>query len=147
MNQLPPKDQEAARAAFSALCEPGASTVSGDDLVGALGALGFAQRNPELAQMLGSLSGSLGLDDFASLTMVNKSASFGEEEQRAIFAAFDDEGLGQVSYVKFEVTMNQLGFMLPEDEMKSLFAFADKDGDGRINVEDWLEVMGKSTLC
>jgi hypothetical protein len=53
-----------------------------------------------------------------------------KEEIAKVFALFDHEGSGKISFRDLKRVINELGENISEDEMKEMIEEADRDGDG-----------------
>ncbi|ROT36915.1 calmodulin [Sodiomyces alkalinus F11] len=60
-----------------------------------------------------------------------------------VFKVFDRDGTGDICPTELQVAMNSLGLKPTLDEVKQMILEIDVDGDGRINFEEFLEIMAE----
>ena len=72
--------------------------------------------------------------------MLNRDA---REEIMKVFALFDDDNTGGISYKNLKRVATELGENLTDEELQEMIDEADRDGDGVINEEEFYRVMRK----
>lgn len=64
-----------------------------------------------------------------------------EEEMRQAFKVFDLDGNGYIDARELKMTMCNLGENLSDKDIKHMMKLADKNGDGRIDYEEFINMM------
>ena len=65
------------------------------------------------------------------------------EEIMKVFALFDDDQTGAISFRNLKRVANELGENLTDEELQEMIDEADRDGDGMINEDEFFRVMKK----
>ena len=60
-----------------------------------------------------------------------------------VFALFDDDQTGAISFRNLKRVANELGENLTDEELQEMIDEADRDGDGMINEDEFFRVMKK----
>ena len=68
------------------------------------------------------------------------------EEIMKVFALFDDDQTGAISFRNLKRVANELGENLTDEELQEMIDEADRDGDGEINEDEFLRIMKKTSL-
>eukprot|EP00057_Strongylocentrotus_purpuratus_P032849 XP_789104.4 PREDICTED: calmodulin-A [Strongylocentrotus purpuratus] len=68
-----------------------------------------------------------------------------QEELRKAFQLFDKDGNGYISAAELKLAMTTLGEPLTDDEVAEMIANADIDQDGKINYEEFVEMIVQSS--
>ena len=63
-----------------------------------------------------------------------------------VFALFDDDQTGVISFRNLKRVANELGENLTDEELQEMIDEADRDGDGEINEDEFLRIMKKTSL-
>ena len=88
-------------------------------------------------------SATVTYDEFVEMVtprMLNRDA---REEIMKVFALFDDDNTGGISYKNLKRVATELGENLTDEELQEMVDEADRDGDGVINEEEFYRVMRK----
>lgn len=64
-----------------------------------------------------------------------------KEQIKEAFDLFDTSGSGTIESKELKVALRALGFEPSKDEIKSLIGDFDKDQSGRIDFQEFLEIM------
>ncbi len=67
------------------------------------------------------------------------------EEIRKVFALFDHEGSGKISFRDLKRVVTELGENINDDEMHEMIDEADRDNDGYVVFEDFFRIMKKKS--
>lgn len=117
-------------------------------------ALRIESSEEETAQMIQSVdidgNGTVDFNEF--LRMMSKSCSFvrqdseakrscEEQEMRQAFRIFDIDANGFIDSRELKMTMCHLGEDLSDGDVKRMMKLADKNGDGRIDYEEFIQMM------
>lgn len=111
----------------------------------ALRALGFPVKKPEVKTILANFdkdeSGKIDFNEFLAILkekMLNRDP---EEQLKKAFQLFDFEGAGKISIQNLRTIAKEIGDTVEEDDLYGMIQEFDKDGDGKINEEEFLEIM------
>mmetsp|Transcript_13481 Transcript_13481/g.11548 ORF Transcript_13481/g.11548 Transcript_13481/m.11548 type:complete len:170 (+) Transcript_13481:64-573(+) len=66
-----------------------------------------------------------------------------KQEIKEAFDLFDTEKIGSIDYHELKVTMRALGFDVKKAEVLSLMKEFDRDNSGRIDFQDFYEIMAR----
>ena len=95
-----------------------------------------------LADMDKDNSGSIDFDEFCKFItskLSDKNSSLRDEIER-IFAFFDTNGNGKVSWNELKVVSQFLGEEMTDDEIRDMFLKADLDDDGFVTADDFYNI-------
>ena len=75
--------------------------------------------------------------------MANKTKTIGENEKsmRKTFRVLDKDQNGYITSRELREWVSKLGEKLTQKEASELVREADKNGDGKINIEEFVEMM------
>ena len=62
---------------------------------------------------------------------------------RKVFALFDDDASGHITFRNLKRVASELGENLTDEELQEMIDEADRDGDGMINEDEFFRVMKK----
>jgi centrin-1 len=144
-------DEEAVeeiKEAFNLFDTDGKGSIDVRELKAGFRALGFQVKKAEIRQMFIDMdkdlsSASVTYDEFVEMVtprMLNRDA---REEIMKVFALFDDDNTGGISYKNLKRVATELGENLTDEELQEMVDEADRDGDGVINEEEFYRVMRK----
>jgi centrin-1 len=139
---------EEIREAFNLFDTDGKGAIDVRELKAAFRALGFQIKKSEIRQLFIDLDKDLSsalvtYDEFLEMVtprMLNRDS---REEIMKVFALFDDDNTGAVSFKNLKRIANELGENLTDEELQEMVDEADRDGDGVINEEEFYRVMRK----
>jgi centrin-2/centrin-1 len=60
---------------------------------------------------------------------------------------FDTDGSGTIDIKELKVAMRALGFEPKKEEIKKMMQDVDKSGNGRIDFNEFLELMTEKMVC
>lgn len=144
-------DEEAVeeiREAFNLFDTEGKGVIDVRELKAAFRALGFQVKKAEIRQMFIDMDKDLSLatisyDEFVEMVtprMLNRDS---REEIMKVFALFDDDNTGAISFKNLKRVATELGENLTDEELQEMIDEADRDGDGVISEEEFYRVMRK----
>mmetsp|Transcript_1515 Transcript_1515/g.2650 ORF Transcript_1515/g.2650 Transcript_1515/m.2650 type:complete len:131 (-) Transcript_1515:2401-2793(-) len=113
-------------------------------------ALGFTVKKAEIRQMLedhghrlDETGGAIEFSEFTELMTEKMNGRDAREEIMKIFALFDEEGTGKITFRNLKRVAQELGEDLTDEELQEMIDEADRTGEGAINQEDFYRVMKK----
>mmetsp|Transcript_22536 Transcript_22536/g.28779 ORF Transcript_22536/g.28779 Transcript_22536/m.28779 type:complete len:178 (-) Transcript_22536:333-866(-) len=143
--QKPTLDEEQMqelKEAFNLFDTDGSGTIDIRELKAAMRALGFTVKKAEIREMLSDLSKpedctSVDFSEFCELMLDKMNSRDTREEILKIFALFDEEGTGKITFRNLKRVAAELGESLTDDELQEMIDEADRTGDGTINKEEF----------
>merc|ERR1712106_663946 len=109
---------------------------------------GFNPSEEDLKDMIRNVdknaNGAIDFNEF--IEMMIKQGTNADEDAAHAFKVFDRDGDGLITAEELRLTMNNLGEPLTESEVKAMIAEADTDGDGKINFEEFKNLMANKTI-
>jgi len=146
------KTIEEVRTAFSAFDADGDGNISRNELEAGMtrGGLFSAQEAAkvfELADINGD--GEIDVVEFVQLMFPNaaelisslKQKFTTEDQVRAIFASWDSDKDGQISFSELQGAVKNLGQGLSDEDINAIFVVGDADGNGEIDMQEFLAMM------
>jgi len=113
-------------------------------------ALGFTVKKQEIREMLedqghklDQSGGAIEFNEFTSMMTEKMNSRDTREEIMKVFALFDEEGTGKITFRNLKRVAQELGEDLTDDEIQEMIDEADRTGEGGINKEDFFRVMKK----
>jgi len=133
--------------AFDILDEDGSGAVQPSEITKYFEKTGMLKANNKLIyQILADMdkdnSGSIDFDEFCKFItskLSDKNSSLRDEIER-IFAFFDTNGNGKVSWNELKVVSQFLGEEMTDDEIRDMFLKADLDDDGFVTADDFYNI-------
>lgn len=133
------------RAAFDLFDEDGNNAISKEELENVMKKLGLNPTDDELRDMIREHdtdeSGQIEFEEFCELLAQRMEGEDKEENLRAAFRTFDQDGSGKISPQELRQVMINLGEKLTDQEIQEMIQEADCDGDGQINYEEFVKMM------
>jgi len=147
--QITTQDVDCLREAFALFDNDRKEEITTSELGKVLKKHGFRPSEKELVAMIKNVdknSGDGGIDfeEFIEL-MVNHGSNIDESLAQS-FKVFDRDGDGLITKDELQITMNNLGEPMNEEEVKAMIAEADLDGDGKINFKEFQILMDSKAL-
>jgi centrin-1 len=87
--------------------------------------------------------GSVEFQEFAEMMTERMNSRDTREEIMKVFALFDEEGTGKITFRNLKRVAQELGEDLTDEELNEMIDEADRTGEGAINQEDFFRVMKK----
>merc|ERR1719231_301093 len=144
---LDEEQKEELREAFNLFDTEHSGTIDARELKAALRALGFEVKKEDVRRMLNDVgkdpSQPIDFNDFQEMMRGRMPDKNSREEINKVFALFDEDQTGKISFRNLKRISQELGESLTDDELKEMIEEADRDGDGLINPEEFYRVMRK----
>jgi len=138
---------EELREAFNLFDTEHSGTIDARELKAALRALGFEVKKEDVRRMLNDVgkdpSQPIDFNDFQEMMRGRMPDKNSREEINKVFALFDEDETGKISFRNLKRISQELGESLTDDELQEMIEEADRDGDGLINPEEFYRVMRK----
>jgi centrin-1 len=139
---------EEIKEAFSLFDSENKGTIDVRELKAAFRALGFLVKKTEIRQMFIDLdkdlsSATVTFDEFVEMVTPRMKNRDSRDEIMKVFALFDDDSKGGISFKNLKRVAAELGENLTDEELQEMVDEADRDGDGLINEEEFYRVMRK----
>eukprot|EP00092_Neocalanus_flemingeri_P018116 GFUD01019606.1.p1 GENE.GFUD01019606.1~~GFUD01019606.1.p1 ORF type:complete len:152 (+),score=55.23 GFUD01019606.1:41-496(+) len=131
--------------AFDEFDTDGSGTISPEELLGVLRAMGQNPTEDELLNLVMEVdidgNGTIEFEEF--LSMMKKSASEQDEEAdlREAFKIFDRDKDGFISMKELKKVASMLGTMLSKEELDEFMAQADSDGNGKLDYDEFVKML------
>ena len=144
---LSEEEMEEVREAFNLFDTEGRGQIDIKELKAAFRALGFQVKKAEIRRMMQDVdkesSAIVPFDDFVEMATPKLQSRDTREEIMKVFALFDDDQTGAISFRNLKRVANELGENLTDEELQEMIDEADRDGDGMINEDEFFRVMKK----
>jgi centrin-1 len=138
---------EELREAFNLFDTEHCGNIDARELKAALRALGFEVKKEDVRRMLSDVgkdpSEPINFNDFQEMMRGRMPDKNSREEINKVFALFDEEDKGKISFRNLKRISQELGETLSDAELQEMIEEADRDGDGLINPEEFYRVMRK----
>ena len=139
---------EEIKEAFNLFDTEGKGSIDVRELKAAFRALGFQVKKAEIRQMFIDMDKDLSsamvtYDEFVEMVTPRMQNRDSREEIMKVFALFDDDNKGAISFKNLKRVATELGENLTDEELQEMIDEADRDGDGVINEEEFYRVMRK----
>eukprot|EP01038_Epipyxis_sp_PR26KG_P005164 gene5164-7189_t len=139
---------EEIKEAFNLFDTEGKGNIDVRELKAAFRALGFQVKKAEIRQMFIDMdkdlaSATISYDEFVDMVTPRMQNRDSREEIMKVFALFDDDNTGAISFKNLKRVATELGENLTDEELQEMIDEADRDGDGVINEEEFYRVMRK----
>eukprot|EP00401_Gymnodinium_catenatum_P068795 CAMPEP_0117583158 /NCGR_PEP_ID=MMETSP0784-20121206/66850_1 /TAXON_ID=39447 /ORGANISM="" /LENGTH=169 /DNA_ID=CAMNT_0005383795 /DNA_START=30 /DNA_END=536 /DNA_ORIENTATION=+ len=137
---------EEIKEAFNLFDTEGKGNIDVRELKAAFRALGFQVKKAEIRQMFIDMdkdlsSATITFDEFVEMVTPRMQNRDSREEIMKVFALFDDDNTGAISFKNLKRVATELGENLTDEELQEMIDEADRDGDGVINEEEFYRVM------
>lgn len=138
---------EELREAFNLFDTEHSGNIDARELKAALRALGFEVKKEDVRRMLSDVgkdaSDPINFTDFTEMMKGRMPDKNSREEINKVFALFDEEEKGKISFRNLKRISQELGESLTDAELQEMIEEADRDGDGLINPDEFYRVMRK----
>ncbi|EQB57576.1 hypothetical protein CGLO_02286 [Colletotrichum gloeosporioides Cg-14] len=143
------KDGDAAFDAAVEACRIGLKSWTGQITTKELGtvmrSLGQNPSESELQDMINEVdadnNGTIDFPEFLTMMARKMKDTDSEEEIREAFKVFDRDNNGFISAAELRHVMTSIGEKLTDDEVDEMIREADQDGDGRIDYNEFVQLM------
>lgn len=141
-----PEDQvEELREAFTLFDGTQKGFLDCRELKAAIRAIGYDVKKEQVRKMVCDIgkdpSQPIMFEDFVSLMREKLQEKGSREDVKKVFALFDEEHVGKISFRNLRRIATEVGETLTDDELREMIDEADKDGDGALNFEEFYRVM------
>jgi len=144
---LDEEEMEEIKEAFNLFDTDGKGTIDIRELKAAFRALGFQVKKAEIRTLLQNIdketAATITFDEFLEMATPKVQNRDEREEIMKVFALFDDENKGAISFRNLKRVATELGENLTDEELQEMIDEADRDQDGVINEEEFYRVMRK----
>ncbi|MES1922360.1 calmodulin-like 3 [Bonamia ostreae] len=131
--------------AFELFDKNGDGTISALELGQVLRSLGQNPTESELNDMISEFDsngkGNIDFEDFKRIISTHKSEFSAKSNVKEAFKAFDKDGNGFISLEELKSAMESLGEKVTKEELQEMVKIADKNNDGKIDYEEFVEIM------
>merc|ERR1719217_445868 len=136
---------EELREAFNLFDTEHSGTIDARELKAALRALGFEGKKEDVRRMLTEIgkdpTQQVDFNDFCEMMRGRMADKNSRSEIDKVFALFDEDETGKISFRNLKRIAQELGEHLTDDELQEMIEEADRDGDGLINPDEFYRVM------
>merc|ERR1719430_585374 len=145
MDQLLNAEVKEAFDEFDTFSKDKSGTISPEELLGVLRAMGQNPTEDELLNLVLEVdidgNGTIEFEEF--LSMMKKKASEVDEEAelREAFKIFDRDKDGYISMKELKKVASMLGTMLTKEELDEFMAEADADGNGKLDYDEFVKML------
>mmetsp|Transcript_20601 Transcript_20601/g.83626 ORF Transcript_20601/g.83626 Transcript_20601/m.83626 type:complete len:154 (-) Transcript_20601:1806-2267(-) len=137
------------REAFALFDKDRDGSITIDELGGVMRSLDSTPSDEVLRMMISEVdadgNGSIDFAEFLTLMARKMKQSDGQDEILEAFKVFDKDGSGKISAEELRNVLLKLGENLTSEEATDLIKAADLNGDGEIDYEEFVKMMGYST--
>jgi len=136
--------------------EQGSGYVAINKLKEVMRAVGFEPRQAEVKKLTAKLMENktarsehpdeMNVDELVLLLKERLEQRGGEAEMRSAFGMFDVDGKGFISLEDLKSVAQQLGELIPEEQLKEMITEADTNNVGYVTERDFFAVMKKTLL-
>lgn len=136
--------------AFQLFDEEDTGFIKSNQLKYAMRALGFEPRKEEVKNILKELdkegSGCVAFAAFEAMMYRKLSEKDANDEILKAFQLFDTNGTGHITVESLRAISKQLGESVADDELVAMIQEADKNQDGKVDRNEFLDIMKKTCL-
>merc|ERR1712029_142927 len=131
--------------AFSLFDKDGDGQITTKELGTVMRSLGQNPSESELQDMINEVdadnNGTIDFPEFLTMMARKMKDTDSEEEIREAFKVFDRDNNGFISAAELRHVMTSIGEKLTDDEVDEMIREADQDGDGRIDYNEFIQLM------
>lgn len=137
--------------AFRVFDKSGDGSISIHELKKAMQILGNNPTDKDVRKIMKAAdkdgNGSIDFEEFAVL-MLEHLKQPAEEQQELLesFRVFDKDDSGYIEVDELKQVMKAIGERLSDEQVKKIFAMGDLDGDGRLDYQEFVQLMTQSPL-
>ena len=146
-SNLSAEQVEEIREAFALFDVDSSGAISYKELRACMKALQIKVDKDELKKMIMEVdadqSGEIEFPEFLQMMTGKMNGRDQREEIMKVFALFDEENTGKITFRNLKKVANELGEDLTDDELQEMLEEADRNGDGAIDQDEFYRVMKK----
>eukprot|EP00249_Psilotum_nudum_P012010 c23528_g1_i1 orf=199-648(+) len=135
------------REAFNLFDKDRNGSITMEELGTVMRSLGQNPTKTELQNMINEVdvdgNGTVDFSEFLSLMAAKMKDTDPEEELKEAFKVFDQDHNGYITASELSHVMINLGEKLTEEEVWQMIREADADGDGQVNYDEFVRMMGQ----
>ncbi|CAN6652031.1 calmodulin [Trichomonascus vanleenenianus] len=144
-DQLTEKQISAFKEAFSLFDKDNDGQITTKELGVVMRSLGQNPSESELSDMINEVDvdndGTIDFPEFLTMMARKMKDTDSDEEIREAFKVFDRDGNGFISAAELRHVMTSIGETLTDQEVDQMIREADADGDGRINYNEFVDLL------
>merc|ERR1712198_162702 len=131
--------------AFDEFDKDHSGTISPDELLGVLRAMGQNPTEDELLNLVLEVdidgNGTIEFEEFINMMMKKAGEVDEEADLREAFKIFDRDKDGFISMKELKKVCSMLGTMLTKEELDMFMAEADADGNGKLDYDEFVKML------
>merc|ERR1712098_1003289 len=131
--------------AFDAFDKDGSGTISSEELLGVMRAMGQNPTEDELLNLVLEVdldgNGTIEFPEFLELMKTKSSEVDQESDLREAFKIFDRDKDGYIDMKELKKVTTMLGSMLTKEEVEEFMAEADVDGNGKLDYDEFVKML------
>lgn len=136
--------------AFDLFDADGSGAISVSELTGAMSSLGFDVKHAVVYNMVTDLdadgSGEIEFGEFLDVMTAKLDEKNSREEIGRVFNLFDKDRSGDLDVEEFQKICTEVGQEVSEADIRELFQRCDINGDGKVDMDDFYNVITKRTF-
>ncbi|EPS38312.1 hypothetical protein H072_7905 [Dactylellina haptotyla CBS 200.50] len=144
-DQLTEEQVSEFKEAFSLFDKDGDGQITTKELGTVMRSLGQNPSESELQDMINEVdadnNGTIDFPEFLTMMARKMKDTDSEEEIREAFKVFDRDNNGYISAAELRHVMTSIGEKLTDAEVDEMIREADQDGDGRIDYNEFVQLM------
>ena len=148
---LPVDEIEEIKEAFDIFDQDGSGEIQVATILEAMKSLGFDTKSPAIYQMIADFdengNGVIEFEEFLDMMTARISDKNTKEDLKRVFNLFDTNREGQITVDDLRRVARELGEEISEEELKEIVARGDLDGNGKLEFEDFFNVMTRKTFA
>ena len=147
---LTPQQIREAKDAFDLFDTTGTGVIEQKELKIALMTLGFDATKEDIRHLVADLDSSntstIDFNDFLQLINALLPTRDARKELEEAFNLFDIDGTGAITFNNLKDVVSSMGEQLTEQEIIEIIAEADKTGDGKITLEEFIDLIQDNAI-
>ncbi|CAH0002356.1 unnamed protein product [Clonostachys byssicola] len=146
MSTLSQQEIDDYKEAFQLFDKDGDGEITTAEIGEIMKSLGLNPSEDELEDILNEVdvdkNGSVDFNEFVAMMSRKHQSADPDQELRDAFNVFDRDGTGTISRDELKNVMKSIGEHLTEDELDEMLKLADENGDGQIDYDEFVKIMG-----